>query len=138
MIHYVYSIIFSFVTFQYGIVDHAQRQRRTVVRLVVEVRRDRVFTENCADDVLLRERRYLFGGLCTNDDNVNIIFYKLCLSFLSRNITCLHYNYSPLAVKSLRNNCTRIGNTNPTQGWEHRRSCTTRKNYQFSYCSWST
>lgn len=66
MVDYLYAVIISFVVFEYRVVHHAQRQRRPVVRLIVEVRRDLVIAENRSDNVLLRERRYLFRGLRNN------------------------------------------------------------------------
>lgn len=76
MIDHEYPVIFSFVTFQYSVVHHAERQRWTVVRLVVEIRRDPVFAEYRADNVFLCERRYLFGGLWI-DINGMIIKYVI-------------------------------------------------------------
>lgn len=74
MIDNVYSVIFAFVTFQYSVVHHAQRQRRSVVRLVVEIRRDLLFAENGTHYVLLCKRRYVFLGLRSTNKN-GVEFY---------------------------------------------------------------
>lgn len=76
MIHNKYPVIISFVTFQYSVVHHAERQRWTMVRLVVEKRRDPVFTEYRADNVLLCEWRYLFRGLRININGIINVFFS--------------------------------------------------------------
>lgn len=76
MIHYEYPVFVSFVTFQYSVVYHAERQRWTVVRLVVEIRRDPVLAEYRADNVLLCEWRYLFGGLRMDINGIIINYIR--------------------------------------------------------------
>lgn len=63
MVDYLDPVLRSSVTFQYRVVDHVQRQRRPVIRLIVEIRGDSLVVENRADNILLRKRRYFFRGL---------------------------------------------------------------------------